>query len=49
MEKKLKFKEKEENISEISGGEKSEIVKMNFRCEITDNEKFIEKRSVAEK
>ncbi len=43
--KKLRSKEKEENVNEICLIERIEIMKMNFRCEISINQKFIEKRS----
>jgi hypothetical protein len=37
-------KEKEENVNEICLTERIEIMKMNFRCEISINQKFIEKK-----
>ncbi len=39
------MKEKEENVNEICLIERIEIMKMNFRCEISIDQKFIEKRS----
>ncbi len=43
--KKLRSKETEENVNEICLIERIEIMKMNFRCEISIDQKFIEKRS----
>lgn len=47
--KKLKFKEKEGNVNEICLIERIEIMKMNLRCEISIDQKFIAKKKLSMK